>query len=38
VFSDAYGSNVLSQGFYKINATEYIEVDVNGVVITKGNC
>jgi hypothetical protein len=38
VFSDAYGSNVLSQGFYKINATEYIEVDVNGVVINRANC
>lgn len=38
VFSDEYGSNVLSQGFYKINATEYIEVDVNGVVINRANC
>ena len=38
VFSDAYGSNVLAQGFYKINATEYIEVDANGVVITRANC
>lgn len=38
VFSDEYGSNVLPQGFYKINATEYIEVDVNGVVINRANC
>jgi hypothetical protein len=38
VFSDAYGSNVLAQGFYKINATEYIEVDANGVVIDRANC
>jgi hypothetical protein len=38
VFSDAYGENVLAQGFYKINATEYIEVDANGIVITRANC
>jgi hypothetical protein len=38
VFSDEYGSNVLAQGFYKINATEYIEVDANGVVIDRANC
>ncbi len=38
VFSDAYGSNVLAQGFYKINATQYIEVDANGVIIQKANC
>lgn len=38
VFSDAYGENILSQGFYKINATEYIEVDTNGIVINKGTC
>lgn len=38
VFSDAYGSNILAQGFYKINATEYIEVDANGVVIDRANC
>ena len=38
VFSDEYGSNVLAQGFYKISATEYIEVDANGVVIDRANC
>lgn len=38
VFSDAYGENVLAQGFYKINALEYIEVDANGVVINRANC
>lgn len=38
VFQDAYGQYPLSQGFYKINATEYIEVDANGVVIDRANC
>jgi hypothetical protein len=38
VFQDAYGQYPLSQGFYKINATEYIEVDANGVVINRANC
>lgn len=38
VFSDEYGENVLGQGFYKINASEYIEVDANGVVIDRANC
>lgn len=38
VFQDKYGQYPLSQGFYKINATEYIEVDANGVVITRANC
>ena len=38
VFSDAYGSNVLPQGFYKINALEFIEVDANGIIIQRANC
>jgi hypothetical protein len=38
VFSDAYGSNVLPQGFYKINALEFIEVDANGIIINRANC
>jgi len=38
VFSDENGQSVLGAGFYKINATEYIEVDANGVVINRANC
>ncbi len=38
VFSDENGQSVLGAGFYKINATEYIEVDSNGVVINRANC
>lgn len=38
VFSDAYGSNVLAQGFYKISGNQYIQVDANGVIIAKTNC
>jgi len=38
VFSDAYGENVLSQGFYRISGSQYIQVDANGVVIAKTNC
>ena len=38
VFQDAYGQYPLAQGFYKINATEYIEVDANGVVEDRANC
>jgi len=38
VFSDAYGENVLPQGFYKINALEFIEVDANGIIIQRANC
>ncbi len=38
VFSDAYGENVLAQGFYKINALEFIEVDANGIIIQRANC
>jgi hypothetical protein len=37
VFQDAYGENVLAEGFYNTDSG-WIQVDVNGIIIGLGNC